>query len=217
MDERKAGTGYLAVPDRGTGPGVLVLHSWWGLTPFFTSLCDRLAEEGFVALAPDLFDGETADAVDDAQALLGAADPNVLAHVTRSSLDHLRAMPLTPDAPVGVVGFAMGGSLALWLSVRVPHEVAATTTFYGCQSIDFVEATSRYLGHFAEHDPYLPDDDLVVLEASLIMEGFEPELYHYEGTGPWFFEDDRPEHDPAAAALAWERTLEFLRRTLVDA
>ena len=214
MDQRKAGTGYLALPETGSGPGVLVLHAWWGLTPFFKSLCDRLAAEGFVALAPDLYAGEIAASVEEAEALLAGTDPNELAHLTRSSLNHLRAMPLTPDAPVGVVGFSMGASLALWLSARVPDVVAATTVFYGAQDIDFDEATSSYLGHFAEVDPYVPDDELVVLEANLIVQGLEPEIYHYPGTHHWFFEDDRPEHDPEAAALAWERTLEFLRRTL---
>lgn len=214
MDARNAGTGYLALPEAGVGPGVLVLHAWWGLTPFFKALCDRLAAEGFVALAPDLFDGDTAATVEEAQALLERADPNELAHLTRSSLQALRSVDVTPDGPVGVVGFSMGASLGLWLSARVPEEVVATVAFYGAQDIDFDGATSAYLGHYAEQDDYVDDDELVLLEADLHVLGLAPTFHHYPGTRHWFFEDDRPEHDPAAAQLAWERTLDFLRRTL---
>ncbi|MDP1821207.1 MAG: dienelactone hydrolase family protein [Acidimicrobiales bacterium] len=214
MDQRRAGTGYLALPETGGGPGILVLHAWWGLKPFFRELCDRLAAEGFVALAPDLFDGQVTDSVEDAARLLEEADPNELAHLTRSSLRTLRNLPATPAAPVGVLGFSMGASLGLWLSVRVPEGVAATTAFYGGQDIDFAGSTSAYLGHYAEEDPFVDEDGLVLLEADLHLLGLETSFHRYPGTAHWFFEDDRPEHDPAAAQLAWDRTLAFFREHL---
>jgi carboxymethylenebutenolidase len=214
MDQRRAGTGYLALPDGGTGPGVLVLHAWWGLTPFFQSVCDRLAAEGFVALAPDLFAGQLAESVAEAEALLAEAPPDDLAHLSRSSLQTLRDLPATPDAPVGVLGFSMGASLALWLSARAPETVGATAVFYGAQDIDFVGATSAYLGHFADVDPYVDDDDLTLLEADLHLLGLAPVFHRYPGTGHWFFEEDRPAFDAGAAALAWTRTIEFFRATL---
>lgn len=216
MDARNAGTGYLALPEAGNGPGVLVLHSWWGLTPFFRAVCDRLADAGFVALAPDLFDGGTAASVDEAQELLARADPNELAHLTRSSLQALRSIDITPDGPIGVVGFSMGASLGLWLSARAADEVAATVAFYGAQDIDFDGATSAYLGHYADQDDYVDEDELVLLEADLHVLGLAPTFHHYPGTRHWFFEDDRPEHDPDAAALAWERTLAFLAEHLAQ-
>jgi carboxymethylenebutenolidase len=214
MDRGRAGTAYLALPDGADGPGILVLHGWWGLTPFFKDVCDRLASEGFVALAPDLFGGETAATPDEAEALLAAASPDALAHLSRSSLVTLRDAPTTPDAPVGVVGFSMGASMALWLAARVPEEIAGTAVFYGVQDIDMAESTCAFLGHFAEDDPLVPDDDLTLLEADLHLLGRATEFHHYPGTGHWFFERDRPQYDEAAATLAWDRTIDFFRRTL---
>src|SRR3546814_6803445 len=129
------------------------------LFPYTTRFRSRLAAEGFVALAPDLLAGRVATTVEEAEAQLADADANELAHVTRSSLQTLRDMPMTPDAPVGVLGFSMGASMALWLSARVPDAVAATTVFYGAQDIDLIDAKSAYLGHFTEegHDPYVDD------------------------------------------------------------
>lgn len=217
MESAHAGTGYLALPDEVPAPGVLVLHAWWGLTPSITRLCDRLAVEGFVALAPDLLGGPIPTTVEEAEQRLGRADADQLAHLTRSSLHHLRRLPVTAPAPVGVLGLSMGASMALWLSARVPEGVAATTVFYGSQDIDFAPARSAYLGHFAEHDPYVDDDGLVLLEAELHLLDKDTTFHRYPGTRHWFFEDDRPEHDPAAAELAWQRTLEFFRRHLTAA
>lgn len=214
MDPHRAGTGYLAVPDETSGPGILVLHAWWGLTPFFKTICDRLAAAGYVALAPDLLGGEVATTIEEAEQRLEAANADELAHLTRSSLWHLRQLPMTPDAPVGVLGFSMGASMALWLSAREAGDVAATTIFYGAQDIDFAASRSAYLGHFADEDPYVDDDSLVLLEADLRLLDLDTTFHRYPGTRHWFFEEDRPEHDPEAAALAWERTLEFFDRHL---
>jgi carboxymethylenebutenolidase len=214
MGSKRAGTGYLAVPESGTGPGILVLHAWWGLNQFFKVLCDRLADEGFVALAPDLLGGQVATTIDDAEAQLAGADADELANLTRSSVLTLRDLPITPDAPVGVLGFSMGASMALWLSARVPDVVAATTIFYGAQDIDFAGAQSAYLGHFAETDPYVDEDGLALLEAELHLDELDVTFHRYAGTRHWFFEEDRPEHDPDAAALAWDRTLAFFRQHL---
>jgi len=214
MDAHHAGTGYLAIPERGAGPGILVLHAWWGLNQFFKDLCDRLAAEGFVALAPDLLGGQVADTIEDAERQLAGADADGLAHLTRSSLWTLREMPITPDAPVGVVGFSMGASMALWLSARVPEAVAATTVFYGAQDIDFADARSAYLGHFADVDPWVDDDSVALLEAELRLDELDVDFHRYPGTGHWFFEPDRPEYDAAAADLAWDRTLAFFRQHL---
>ncbi len=214
MDAQRAGTGYLALPAGDTGPGVLVLHAWWGLTDHVRGVCDQLATDGFTALAPDLFDGRAATAVDEAEQGLAGEDPDTLAHLTRSSLHTLRSLSHTPDGPVGVVGFSMGASMALWLAARVPASVAATTVYYGDQEIDMAEAQSAFLGHFAEDDPYVDDDTLALLEAELHLDELEVEFHRYPGTRHWFAEDDRPEHDPQAAALAWERTLAFLHRHL---
>jgi alpha-beta hydrolase superfamily lysophospholipase len=123
MAPRSAGSGYLALPDDAEGPGVLVLHAWWGLTPFFKGVCDRLAEAGYVALAPDLCGGRTVDDPDEAKAMLAEADMDATLDLVRSSVITLRALPATPDAPVGTLGFSMGASWALWLASRTPELV----------------------------------------------------------------------------------------------
>jgi len=210
-----AGTGYLVAPTTGRGPGVLVLHSWWGLTPFFRETCDRLADEGFVALAPDLHGGRTADKPDEAEALLAAIDPNPTAALVLSSAATLRGLAITPDAPIGVVGFSMGASWALWLSARAPDTVSAVVAFYGSQDIDFKGSQSAYLAHFAEHDEFVDDDAIAFLEATLRLEGRPVEFHRYPGTGHWFFESDRPPaYHSVAADLARQRTIDFLRSHL---
>ena len=210
MDEQKAGTGYLALPEGNSGRAVLVLHSWWGLTPFFTQRCDALAAAGFVALAPDLFDGEQYLTIDDAEAHLAEVDANALAHVVRSSLHTLRGLPVTYEQPAGVVGFSMGASLAMWVAARAADDVDAVVAYYGAQDIDFLGTKAHFLGHFAERDDYVDEDALSLLDAELHMDGCPVEFHRYDGTEHWFAEDNRPEHHPEAAALAWRRTVAFL-------
>ncbi len=213
----RAGRAYLVAPDGDqAGPGVLVLHGWWGLTPFFRRVCDRLADAGFVALAPDLHGGDrTADTPDEAEALLASTDPNRTADLVLSSAATLRALDLTPDRPIGVVGFSMGGSWAMWLAARAPTSVAATTVFYGSQDVDFAAATSAFQGHFAEHDEFVSDDQRAEMEAHLRLLRKDVTFHRYPGTGHWFFEEDRPAaHVTGAAELAWDRTLAFLHDRL---
>ena len=206
----------MVVPDSGHGPGVLLLHAWWGLTAFFRDLADRLADEGFTVLAPDLHgDDRTADTPDEAEALLASTDTNRTAHLVVSSLSALRSMPATPEGPLGIVGFSMGASWALWAATRFPDDVAAVSTFYGSQDIDFRDARARFQGHFAEHDEFVSDDDRAYLEAQLRLSGHDVEFHDYPGTGHWFVESDRPAaHVPEAAALAWDRTVAFLHEVL---
>jgi carboxymethylenebutenolidase len=210
MDPRRAGTGYLALPDDDQGPGVLVLHAWWGLTPAVRAVCDQLADAGFVALAPDLFDGVVAETISEAEAHLGSVDANELAHRTRSSLQTLLDLPATTGERVGLLGYSMGASMALWLAARVPAPVAATAVYYGSQDIDMGEATSAFLGHYLPSDPYVDDDELALLEAELHLDGLSVEFHRYPGVDHWFAESDRPEYNLAAATLAWDRTLAFL-------
>jgi carboxymethylenebutenolidase len=209
VDSRYAGTGYLALPGGDAGPGILVLHAWWGLTDHVRGVCDELAGEGYVALAPDLFNGRVATEVDDAERGLAEADADELAHLTRSSLATLQSLPHTPDGPVGLLGWSMGASMALWLAARVPDAVVATAVYYGGQDIDMEDARSAFLGHYAEHDPYVDEDALVLLESELHLDGLDVEFHRYPGTHHWFAEPDRPEHDVHAATLAWDRTLDF--------
>lgn len=211
-----AGSGYLVGPTGGhRGPGVLVLHSWWGLTSFFKGTCNRLADEGFTVLAPDLLTGQQPSTPDAAEAALAAADVDRTAGLVISSTRALRAASADAEAPIGVVGFSMGASWALWLSARASTEVAATVAFYGAQSIDFAEARSAYLGHFAEFDGLVTEDETAELEAHLKLVGREATFHRYPGTSHWFFEADRgPAYSSETAELAWQRTVAFLHEHL---
>lgn len=204
-----SGSGYLIAPESQSGPAVLVLHSWWGLDDATRSICDHLADAGYVALAPDLVgDGRTTTDADQARAWLAETDPNVVADLILSSAALLRSSDLTPDAPIGVLGMSMGASWALWLASRSPEAVAAAAVFYGTQSVDRLDVSAAVQGHFAGHDDLVSDDDVVLMEASLHVDGTDVTFFSYPDAGHWFFEPG-PHHDPEAAELAWERVLGF--------
>jgi carboxymethylenebutenolidase len=213
-----AGSAYLVVPDDGPGHGVLVLHSWWGLTPFVKGLVERLADLGYSALAPDLLEGGLPEDADAARDLLAATDPNATAGLVLSSVVALRANSADPSAPVAVLGFSMGASWALWLATRQPDSVDAVVAYYGSQNIDFEALRAPVLGHFAEQDPLVTEDELVEMQAHLLLLDKHVEFHRYPGTGHWFAEAQRSDFtDEAAAAVAeeaaataWDRTVAFL-------
>lgn len=216
-DELQAGmneSGYLALPAAGAGPAVLVLHAWWGLNSVFTELCDRLAAAGFVAYAPDLNAGKVAATIDEAKALMESRDEQRTGEAAFGGLAALRAHPAAAAAPVGAVGFSMGAGWAVELASARPEQVAAAVLFYGAGLADFSAARAAYLGHFSETDEWEPMEWVNKMEAGMRDAGREVAIHLYPGASHWFFEPNRPEYDPAAAALAWERTLAFLRDKL---
>jgi carboxymethylenebutenolidase len=160
MPEFEVGTrtasGYLAVPQRGHGPGVLVLHAWWGLTPFFKNVCDQLAAEGFVAFAPDRYGGPTAATIEEAEALQRQReDPVRTEAALGASVEFLSAHEAVVGEGLGALGFSAGAAWALLLSVRKPDLIRAVIAFYGTglwlQS-EYSVARAAYLGHYAEVD-----------------------------------------------------------------
>ena len=207
--------GYLATPTTGKGNGVLVLHAWWGLNDTVKAFCTRLAESGFVAFAPDLYHGKVADNIADAEALGQALDTK-----------HLQAKADIADATkflnerVGqaaggltVIGFSLGAYYALDLAAADPEHIRSVVLFYGTGGGDFSNSRAEYLGHFAENDEFEPQSNVDNLEESLRNAGRLVTFYRYSGTGHWFFEPDRVQaYNQAAASLAWDRTLTFLRR-----
>ena len=203
---------YLARPASGAGPGVLVLHAWWGLTPVFTQICDDLATLGYVALAPSLFaGGATADTIPDAEALRDAQDEEaVVRPVLLASAELLRTLPGVNPSPLAVIGFSLGAYWAFLLSQVRPEDVCAVVVFYGAGEGDFSDTRAAYLGHFAEQDPYEDLDYVRELEQQMRDAGREVTFHVYPGTKHWFVEPNRPEYAAAAAELAWARTQEFL-------
>jgi carboxymethylenebutenolidase len=209
--------GYLALPSGGKGPGVLVLHAWWGLNETIKSICRRLAESGFVAFAPDLYHGKVAETIPDAEALGSIVDANYLqakAEVAEAA-KYLSEQVEQINCSLAVVGFSLGAFFALDLSASDPDRIRSVVLFYGTEGsmgTDFSSSRAAYLGHFAENDPYESKTNVDNLEQSLRGAGRPVTFYHYPGTGHWFFEPDRTDvYNPAAASLAWERTLAFLK------
>lgn len=210
-----AGQAYLVHPEggAGSGPGVLVIHSWWGLTNGVKQWCDRLADEGYVVLAPDLLGGNRPETSAEAELELGRSDPNVAAGLVLSSIVALRSQVDRPDGPVSVVGFSMGASWALWAATRQPDSVDGVVAYYGTQHIDFADLKAPVLGHFGTEDDIVSRDELVEMHAHLLLLERQVEVFDYEGRGHFFAEPDVTEaYDEEAAELAWSRTLEFLGR-----
>lgn len=205
---------YLAVPKSGSGPGVVVLHSWWGLNSFFRSLCDRFADSGFVALAPDLFSGRVATTEAEAKAIRAQATAfrkEPAYKLLISGIMHLSRHESVTTPRVAIVGFSMGGHWALWLAQRPELPISATVIFYAARSGDFSQGRSRFLFHFAESDTWVSAASVKKLKANLKRAGKAATYHTYPGTTHWFFESDRPAaFDRAAASVAWKRTFKFL-------
>jgi carboxymethylenebutenolidase len=205
---------YLALPKGNTGPGVLVLHAWWGLNEVFKGLCDRLAAQGFVALAPDLYGGNIATTREEAHRLMRQMDKAGTRKTLNAAIQQLASHPATSRPTIGLVGFSMGGYYALGLACQKPKHITAAVTFYGTGRGKFAEAHAAFLGHYAEDDEFESLADVRHLEEQIRAAGKQVAFYVYPGTKHWFFEENRPEYDPTAAGLAWERTVAFLREQL---
>ena len=208
--------GYLAIHATGQGNPVLVLHAWWGLNDTIKAFCTRLAEAGFVAFAPDLYHGAVVDTIADAEILGKALDANHLqakteiAEATRFLLERAGQA----DRTLAVIGFSLGAYYALDLSAADPEHIHSVVIFYGTGPANFSRSRAAYLGHFAEMDEFEPKANVDDLEATLRQAVRPVSFYSYPGTGHWFFEPDRVDaFNPAAASLAWDRTLAFLRRS----
>lgn len=206
-----------ALPDHdGRGIGVLLLHAWWGLTPFFKGVCDRLGEAGFVALAPDLFHGAMAQTVEEATQLRKGLDRKGAYRELRAAVDQLLAHPAVSQPEIGVVGYSLGAGFALEAARSRPGAVKAVVLYYGMGGGKLDKAQAAFQGHFAAQDRWGADAAKVAkLAARLEAAGRPFTPYTYPGTEHWFFEADRPEaYQPEAAELAWERTISFLRQAL---
>lgn len=207
--------GYLAKPASGSGPGVVVIQEWWGLVPHVKDVADRFAAEGFVALAPDLYHGQAAEEPDDAGKLMMALRVDEAARDLRGAVDHLLGEGGASGGTVAVVGYCMGGQLALY-AATVSDKVGAVADYYGIHpnvQPDFDKLTAPVLGIFAEKDEWAPPEAARALEAQIKEKGVETEFVIYNGTDHGFFNDSRPEvHDKNAAADAWQRTLAWFRK-----
>jgi carboxymethylenebutenolidase len=212
-------TGYLATPSSGSGPGVVVIQEWWGLVPHIKDVCDRFAREGFTALAVDLYHGESTTEPDEAGKKMMEMDVERAARDMSGAAQWLAASDRTVGEGVGVVGFCMGGGLALYLATLRP-EVRATVVYYGVipwpsVTPDYSKLNGPVLGHWASKDSFNAPATVEALEEAISNAGHHVEFYWYDADHA-FFNDTRPEvHDPEDSQLAWDRTLAFFRQQLV--
>jgi carboxymethylenebutenolidase len=209
---------YISLPPVGNGPGVVVIQEWWGLVPHIRNVTDRLAAQGFVALAPDLYRGKETSEADEAGKLVMEMQLEQAAKDMAAAVDALLAMPETTGEGAGVIGFCVGGGLALYLASLKP-EVTAVVCYYGFPrqglNWDLSAVKGAVLGHFAEEDDFAPPELVEGMERELRDAGVDVTFHHYPGTTHAFFNDSRPEvHHPEAAATSWQRTLKFLRAWL---
>ena len=210
--------GHLAVAAGGRGPGVLVFQEWWGLVPQIERVCDRLAAEGFTALAPDMYSGRSTTNPDEAGKLMMALDVPSVAADTGGALDFLLAHPACSSKRAGVMGYCLGGQLALFAACSFPSKVGACADYYGVHPAirpDLARLDAPVLGLFAEKDAYVNTEVVAHLSAALTKAGKAHEFHTYPGVNHAFANETRPEvYDAPAAEDAWRRTLALFRAGL---
>ena len=209
--------GYLA----GTrGPGVIVIQEWWGLTDHIAGIVDRLAAEGFVALAPDLYGGKTTHDADEAGQLMSELPMEQAARDLAGAVDFLLADDRVTSSKVGAVGFCMGGGFVLMLATQQGDKIGAAVPFYGvgpaAQQSDWSGLTAAVQGHYAEQDGFYPVDQARAQEQQIREQSGAPVEFFYYDAGHAFHNDDNTlgTYDEQNAKLAWSRAVAFLKEQL---
>lgn len=216
-------SGYLALPDSGRGPGVIVVQEWWGLDWGIKAMADKLAGDGFVALVPDLFHGELAahDEMDKAAELMSSMPIDRAGRDMSGAIDYLADHEATSGDSIGVMGFCMGGMLTFVLASLRPDKVKAAVPFYGFPPLeggpaDFSRITAAIQGHMAENDDFFGPDAAKALEAHLRDLGLDATLTVHPGAGHAFMapHDALGNYDEALAERIWPQATAFLHEKL---
>jgi carboxymethylenebutenolidase len=215
-------SGYLATPASGSGPGVLVIQEWWGLDSGIKEMTNRLAQAGFVALAPDLYHGELAghDEMDKASHLMQSLPADRAGRDMSGAVDYLSAHPAVTSKGIGVVGFCMGGMLAFIIAANRPDKVKAVVPFYGfpqgASEPDWSKLTAAISGHMAENDSHFPPEAARALEAKLRGMGKNVTLKVHPGTGHAFMGPHNAlgTFNAEVAATVWPQAVSFLKEIL---
>lgn len=213
----RTANGYLAIPAQGNGPGVIVIQEWWGLVDHIKDVCDRFAAEGFVALAPDLFHGQSTKSPDEAGKLMMALRIDEAEKDLSGAAQYLLDHKATTGNKVGVIGFCMGGALSLYTATKNP-KIGACVVFYGGHpkvKPDLPNLHAPMLGIYGERDKSVTPESAHKLEQQLRSLGKEVEVIVYPDADHAFFNDTRPHvYNAKAAADAWPRTIDFFRKHL---
>lgn len=209
--------GYLSLPESGTGPGIVVIQEWWGLVDHIKDLADRFAAAGFVALAPDLYHGVATTSPDKAGKMFMALNIGKAGEEIKAAADYLRNRDEVSPKKIGTIGFCMGGQLSLYSATEYPESIDACVDFYGIHpnaKIDENKLRVPVLAHFGKTDDLVTDGTAEELVSRIERAGKSIEVYYYDA-GHAFFNDTRPAvYNADSANLAWERTLQFLRKNL---
>ncbi len=210
---------YVAAPRAdGPAPAVVVIHENRGLNPHIEDVTRRVAAAGFWSIAPDALSpaGGTPQDEDRAREAIQALDAKTTVADLAAAVAYAQARPATTDR-VGCIGFCWGGGMANQLAVGCP-DLAAAVAFYGKPPAagDVPRIRAALLLHYAGLDERI-NAGIAGYESALKAAGVRYRLHHYEGVNHAFFNDTSPtRYDAAAAGLAWERTLEFLRAELAQ-
>jgi carboxymethylenebutenolidase len=175
---------YLVSPDEG-GPGILVIHAWWGLKPFFMEACDRLAAQGFIALAPDLRNGQIAKSIDEAKSLMQNRYRQLEDDAVMAAKDYLLSLPKRKGERIGVIGFSMDAAWSLEVAQRNPDKIAATILFYGTYNVDFNKIKSKILGHYSDFDEWEPMEEVRAMETGMKAARLDVMVQIYPKVGHW--------------------------------
>lgn len=211
--------GFLALPESGRGPGVVVIQEWWGLTSHIADVTNRLAAQGFVALAPDLYGGTTTHDADEAGRLMQELPVRDAARDLGGAVDYLLGHEAVTSSRVGAVGFCMGGGFVLVLAAQQGDKIGAAVPFYGVLGEDypsFEGLSAPLLGHFGAQDEMAPPEAVQQLADRIEQEsGARPDFRIYPA-GHAFFNDENllGTYAPDHAAEAWQSTVEFLGQHL---
>ncbi len=208
--------GYLAIPESGSGPGVVVIQEWWGLTDHIAGIADRLAGEGLVALAPDLFGGRVAHDADEAGQLAQDLPVERAARDLAGAVDYLIARPEVSTTTVGTIGFCMGGGFVLLLAAQQGARVSAAVPFYGVGPAipdTYAGLRAAVQGHYGEQDDFYPVDQARAQEQQIRAEsGAEVEFFYYPAGHAFHNEQNKlGTYDQGSARIAWDRAVAFLK------
>lgn len=203
----------LAVPGKVPAPVMILIHEWWGLNAQIKAMAGEFAKQGYVAIAVDLYDGEVATDPTNARRLMGGVDPKQATATLNGWIDWALAQKFV-NGKVGTVGWCFGGGWSLNASITRP--VDATIVYYGNvarKAADLAKLQGPVLGHYAESDQWIDH---------AMVDGFEAEMKkagktftsHWYDAQHGFANPTTARYDKADAALAWTRTLDFLKTNL---
>jgi carboxymethylenebutenolidase len=211
--------GYLKVPEAGSGPGVIVIQEWWGLDDHIADIVDRLAAEGFVALAPDLFGGRVAHDSDEAGQMMSELPVDRAVADLGGATDYLLGLDAVTSEKIGAIGFCMGGGFVLQLAAQQGDKIGAAVPFYGVGPAvpnTYTGVTAAVQGHYGEQDGFYPVEQAKAQEKQISDESGAPVTFFYYPAGHAFNNDTDKmgTYDKTNADLAWARSVAFLKAEL---